>query len=57
MRRQPVKNPENGYEPTEIKGRPVKVVAVPYATSNSGVALFAPVTISRAPWDDDETDN
>lgn len=29
-----------------------KVVHVPYATSNSGVNLTAPITLPRAPWED-----
>lgn len=31
----------------------VKTVKVPYPTSNSGVALSMPVTLTRAPWEDE----
>jgi len=30
----------------------LKTVHVPYPTSNSGVALTAPVTLRKAPWDE-----
>ena len=31
-----------------------KTVQVPYPTSNSGVALTAPVTLKKAPWEKGE---
>lgn len=42
------------YDPTRRFGDTVKVVKVPYATSNSGVSMSAPITILRAPWETNE---
>lgn len=33
------------------EGRPVRVVMVPYPTSNSGVALRMPVSLPAFPWE------
>lgn len=36
-----------------IGGVAVHVVEVPYPTGNSGVPLSAPVTMPKAPWEDE----
>ena len=45
---------KEGPQPTERAGREVKTVEVPYPTSNSGVPLTAPVSVAKAPWDEEE---
>lgn len=58
MRRSPIREQREGEGKASGTGKragiEVKRVDVPYPTSNSGVPSSASVSVSKAPWDDQD---